>query len=123
MARGNFPLVRIIAIVAAAAVVLLVLSRFGRDEPANGEVWRRGLVGGEQMNLQRDGRYEVTRWSWFAADQTLESGTWVQLGEVVSLVPATGDRKARLMRKEVRKGTWYLIDPAQPADSRYERAD
>jgi hypothetical protein len=124
MARTSLPLARILGILAALAVLLVVLPRLGRDADRQGDLWRRGTLGGEQVLLQRDGHYEVQRWSWFGADETLESGTWMQLGEVVSLVPATGSKPARLMRKAVRDETWYLIDAAEPgAESMYERVD
>jgi hypothetical protein len=124
MARGRFPLVRLIGVAAALALAALVLSWFGRDARGDGDVWRRGLVAGEQVRLQGNGRYQLQRWSWFGADETLESGTWMQLGEVVSLVPSTGGKPARLMRKAVRGERWYLIDPAEPdADAMYERVD
>ena len=124
MPRGNFPLVRSLAIGAALGLVLLVLAWLRPDEPGDGDLWRRGWLAGEQVRLQANGRYEVQRWSWFGAEETLESGTWMQLGEVVSLVPATRHKPARLMRKAVRDQRWYLIDPAEPdAAARYERVD
>jgi hypothetical protein len=124
MPRSRFPLVRLLAVGAALGTVLLLLALWRPPGRADGELWRRGQVAGEQVLLRRDGRYELQRWSWFGRAETFEAGTWVQLGEVVSLVPSTGGRPTRLMRKEVRDDTRYLVDPAgSTADARYERVD
>lgn len=97
----------------ASAVVILLLAAalyFERRDPNGpGQVWRRGLLGGEQVRLLPGGRYELQRWRPFAADETLEGGTWTQLGQVVSLVPGQGG-PARVMRVLVRGEARYLSD-------------
>lgn len=124
MPRSRFPLLRLLAVGAALGLIALLLALWRPAGRADGELWRRGQVGGEQVLLRRDGRYELQRWRWFGRDETLETGTWVQLGDVVSLVPASGGKLTRLMRKQVRDDTRYLVDSAaRAADARYERVD
>jgi hypothetical protein len=96
--------------------------------PRDGQVYRRGWLSGEQIHLRDDRSYVWERWRRFGAEETLESGTWVQLGEVLSLVPAGGTRPARVMRMLARDGERLLYEPAAggarpAAEAMFERLD
>lgn len=128
MRRGLSSLGRAAGVSAAVILLLAAALYFERRDPNGpGQVWRRGLLGGEQVRLLPGGRYELQRWRAFGTDETVEAGTWTQLGQVVSLVPGQGG-PARVMRVLVRGETRYLSDaqpgagtPAGPA--LYERLD
>jgi hypothetical protein len=111
----------------AVLLVLALLGGCGADRH-DGQVYRRGWLTGEQIRLRDDRSYVWERWRRFGAEETLESGTWVQLGEVISLVPAGGARQARVMRMLARDGERLLYEPtaggARPAtDAMFERLD
>jgi hypothetical protein len=102
----------------------------GRNEPGGvpGELWRRGLLTGEQVRLRVDGRYEIQRWGCFGPDHTIETGTWDRVGDIVSLVPSTPGARSRLMRQTAQDGERSLYDvapdgTASPPESHYERVE
>jgi hypothetical protein len=99
-----------------------------RSAPVAGELWRRGFLGGEQLRLRPDRRYDLQRWRRFGADETLESGHWDRVGDIVSLVPSTPGARARIMRQAAQDGvrTLYDLGPdgrAPPPGERFERVD
>lgn len=111
----------------ALLLALALLGGCGADR-RDGQVYRRGWLTGEQIRLREDRSYVWERWRRFGAEETLESGTWVQLGEVLSLVPSGGARPARVMRLLARDGERLLYEPApggaRPApDAMFERLD
>ena len=55
-------------------------------------------------------RYEHSKWCYVCRDEVLDSGTWAQLGEVVSLVSERPGRPPRLMRVVARNGKRYMTD-------------
>jgi hypothetical protein len=123
------PASAVVAIVAVVVMGLVLIGRPGTERSSDppGQLWRRGFLGGEQFRLLENGRYQRQSWSRFG-EETLESGTWSPLAEIVSLVPATPGDAPRVMRKVRLDETWFLYEPTpaggQPArDAMYERVD
>jgi hypothetical protein len=94
-----------------------LLLRHGDGAARGGETWRRGMLSGELITLQQDGRYVHARWCLVCADDVLESGTWAQFGETVSLVPSQPGREPRVLRKSAREGKRYLAESTPPGQS------
>ena len=112
-------------VVTAIAVLLLATAAmFAMSGPGlpEGEVWRRGLLGGDQLRLLPGNRYRIERWSCVFADETVESGTWTRLGDTVSLVPSTPGRSAYLMRETAEDGE-RLLRSVPPEGDPWERLD
>ena len=104
-------------ILVVVVLVLALIAVIGaRSDDGPGQVWRRGLLGGEQLRLIEDGRYQMQVWSCVGSDETIESGSWSPLAEVVSLVPGTPGHAPRLMRKARIDGDWYLYEPTPSGD-------
>lgn len=131
MHRIRFPtastLFLVLGLIGLMVAGILVL---GRNEPggAPGELWRRGFLAGEQVRLRIDGRYEIQRWGCFGPDETIETGTWDRVGDIVSLVPSSAEAPPRLMRQAAQDGvrTLYGIGPdgrTPPSERRFERVD
>ena len=117
------------AVLALIVLVLALVAVIGaRSDDGPGQIWRRGLFGGDQLRLLDDGRYQRQTWSSVSRDETFESGSWSPLAEVVSLVPGMPGEAPRLLRKTRIDGTWYLYEPTAagdqpPSDQLYERVD
>lgn len=118
-----------LAIVAVLVLVLVLVGVIAANSRPDlpGQVWRRGFLGGEQIRLQDNGRYQRESWSWFS-ETTLESGAWSPLADIVSLVPGTPGAAPQLMRKVRIDDAWFLYEatasgerPAQ--DQLYERVE
>ncbi len=118
----------VLAIILGGAGLMIVMGRYDAG-PQPGQTWRRGLLGGEQIRLVDDGRYQLQRWSCIGQDETFESGTWAKIGDVVSLVPTSGSRKPYLMRMIEKDGDMYLMESSATAPDRtseremFERLD
>jgi len=118
----------VLAVVLGAVALMIVLGRYDAGSQP-GQTWRRGFLGGEQIQLVDDGRYQLQRWSCVGQDETYESGTWAKIGDVVSLVPTSGSRQPYLMRMIAKDGDMYLMDPSATAagrtseDEMFERLD
>lgn len=94
----------------------------------DGQVWRRGFLGGEQVVLRDGGSYAIQRWSSIGSNETVENGVWKQLGDTVSLVPSTPGHTSRIVRRLSENGNQYLYDPVPGAgrpsrDQWFERVD
>jgi hypothetical protein len=126
--RGVFSPGRVAAACALLALLLGLTLYRGRYDPGGpGQVWRRGMLGGEQVRLLPGGRYQLERWRSLGSDETLEAGNWNQLGQVISLVPGQGG-PPRVMRVLVRGEARFLYEPAPggaipPQDTLYQRVD
>ena len=128
MRGSRFPALKLIGVLFAGALLASAWLLLGERGGARaGETWRRGVLSGEQMRMD-GGRYTLQRWSLLGAGETLETGSYVKLGDVLSLVPGTPGRAPRLLRMEVQGDTWRLYEPDAagrvPADGRvFERLD
>jgi hypothetical protein len=110
-ARPRSGLLRAVLAVAVLSLAsLAITARYdARSQP--GQIWRRGLVAGEQLHLQDGGHYQLQAWHLFGVGATLESGQWVQLGEVLSLVPSDRGHPPRTLRFVLRDEKRHLHDP------------
>jgi hypothetical protein len=110
VARARSGSFRSAALLRAPLLGALALLAGCNEPPGPGETWRRGFFGGEQLRLLPDSRYRWQSWSRLSADETIESGTWTRLGEVVSLVPSGSGRPPRILRITVAEGDRYLYE-------------
>ena len=116
-ARSAAPAATTTTILVAVVLVLVLIAVMGaRSDDGPGQVWRRGWLDGEQIRLLEDGRYQMQVWSCVGSDETIESGSWSPLAEVVSLVPGTPGHPPRLMRKARIDDDWYLYEPTPTGD-------
>lgn len=107
----------VLVIALGVAGVMIGMGRYDAG-PQPGQTWRRGFLGGEQIRLVDDGRYQLQRWSSVGQDETYESGTFAKIGDVVSLVPTSGSRQPYLMRMIAKDGDMYLMEPSATAAGR-----
>ena len=129
MAPRRSALGRTLALLAMLGAVLVALAmlRTARVSDEAGQLWRCGLVAGEQIRLFDNGRYQRQSWHLFG-ETTTESGAWSPLAEFVSLVPGTPGDPPRLLRKTRIDGSWYLYESSEgsgepPSDSFYRRIE
>lgn len=125
MRAHRFPsMTTVLAGVGIALLAMVLIGALGRSDPRPepGQTWRRGFLSGEQYRLLSDGRYRHEQWCRVCSDELIATGTWAQMGDMVSLVPSRSDQPPRMMRKSLRGGERTLFDPAQ-AGTASERED